>query len=83
MNKIDFTYKSKRETDKELAHINVYANGCNIGYLISEIQNLASTHNWYFAPSDYCLRTYKVPVGEIHGKTKGELIQKVEGIINN
>lgn len=67
------TFKPKRETDRELAHTDVFMDGEYIGYIIKESlpKHLRVVDvNWHFStrhPFYSCLR----------GRTKKELIEKI------
>lgn len=63
--------KNKKETEKELAHIDLYFDGTFIGYIIKNNSSLASKNeNWNF-----CSKHNKLPF--CFDKTKALLIDKV------
>ena len=66
------TFKNKKETDKELNHIDVYNDGVFIGYIIRNDSLAAPVNmNWNF-----CTKMIAIP--NLHGKTKKELIDKIK-----
>lgn len=80
-----FTYKNKKETDKERKHIDIFIDDKYVGYIINEIENKFAVDNWYFVYS-YNFTIFKnVPEnfkikGSISAKTKKELIDIIENL---
>lgn len=66
---MDITLKSKRETDKEHAHIDVYANGQYIGYITAPKVNRVDGL-WHFTPKTENLKP-------LTARTKTSLLSKI------
>ena len=68
------TIKHKKETDKELAHKDVYHNGLFLGYFMSNNSPCAvKDENWNFVS--------KSSLPSFHAKTKAELIDSLEKLV--
>jgi hypothetical protein len=68
------TIKHKKETDKELAHKEVYHNELFLGYFMSNGNPFrANGENWNF--------TSKSSLPCFHTKTKAELIKNLESLV--
>ena len=61
--------KSKKETEKERAHKEVYVGGKYIGYFMPNVSKCASTgENWNFVPKCSGIQYF-------HSRTKKELLE--------
>lgn len=67
-----FEFKSKKETDKERLHQDVYKNNVYIGYIINECKNKYDAFNWYFVGCN------KYPI--LKSMTKKELLIKIKAL---
>ena len=69
---MDLQLKSKKETDRELAHTDVYYQNSFIGYIIRNFSKyVAINENWNFVSKTRGLKM-------LEGRTKKELLDKVE-----
>lgn len=69
------TIKNKRETDKELAHKDVFHNNLFLGYFMSNNSPSAEKdENWNFVS--------KSSLPCFHAKTKAELIDSLEKLLD-